>query len=271
MAQQSRSKQLKDDPSGSNTWNQDESLAMIAHEIRNTSQIILSWAELLCRRAPSDEAMLKGFEVIRRNGRLQARLLNQLLAISRKQRTDLWDDARSIALVPIMKDAIETMAPQALAKTIQLTSHIETPAASIIGDPVQLEEVFTNLLSNAIKFTPHGGHIEVRLRRSEGGVEITVSDSGQGISADFLPYVFERFRQERRTQTAQEGLGLGLAIARHLVEKHGGKIMALSPGKGQGATFKVCFPFAPAVVSGPSRTETKAPALSGQISGRAAD
>ena len=257
MVGHSESEPLVDDGPGNAAWDRDEFLAMISHEIRNSTQIIISWAELLCGRLGSDETVLKGLQVIRHNGRLQTRLLNQLLAFSRKPGGDFWLDAGRIALAPILEAAIQTMTPQALAKGIQLHAEVEPPAPSVVGDAVQLEEVLTNLLSNAIKFTPACGRIEVRLLCSNGSAEITVSDTGQGISADFLPHVFDRFRQERGNAAGDEGLGLGLAIARYLVERHHGKIYAASSGEGQGATFGVSFPLAPSLAApGASPPET---------------
>src|SRR5262249_50201085 len=176
MVQHSSSEPIEDDKPGNTAWNRDEFHAMISHEIRNTTQFIISWAELLCGRAVSDETVSEGLEVIRHNGRLQTRLLNQLLAFSRKQSGDLWFDASRIALVPILESAIKTMTPQALAKLTQLHAEFEPSVPFIIGDAALLEEVFTNLLSNAIKFTPAGGRIEVRIRCSKGVAEITVSD-----------------------------------------------------------------------------------------------
>lgn len=257
---------LKETQSDDIAWNPHEFLAMISHEIRNSTQSIISWAEFMCMRVPSDETLSQGLEVIRRNGRLQIRLLNQLLAFSRKQDGELWLDTSRIALAPILEAAIKTMLPQALAKRIQLRAELEPMASTIIGDAAQLEEVFTNLLSNAIKFTPAGGHIEVRLRYLQSSAEITVSDSGQGISAEFLPHVFDRFRQEKSNPAEPDGLGLGLAIVRYLVERHHGKISALSPGEGKGATFKVCLPLAANPVAGSSPAATRTTSVSSPAS-----
>lgn len=247
---------LKENQVANPDWNRDEFLAMISHEILNSTNIISSWAELLRRVPALDATLSQGLEVIGRNSKLQARLIKQLLAVSGKQSGDLWPDASRIALRPILEEAIETMTPQALAKTIELRAELEPSAASVIGDSAQLEEVFTNLLSNAIKFTPAGGRIEVRFRCREGCAQIAVSDTGRGISAEFLPHVFDRFRQEKSNSTGHEGLGLGLAIAQYLVERHRGKIYVFSPGEGKGATFKVCFPLGPNAVAATSPSET---------------
>ena len=266
MARQSSSKARKDNPPGNGAWNRDEFLAMISHEIRNSTQSIISWAEFMCLRAPTDETLMQGLEVIRRNGRLQIRLLNQLLAFSRSQDGDLWLDTSRIALAPILELAIKTMIPQALAKRIQLRAELEPANLLVIGDAAQLEEVFTNLLSNAIKFTPADGHVEVRLRRAKGSAEVTVSDSGRGISAEFLPHVFDRFRREKRSPADPDGLGLGLAIVRYLVERQHGKISALSPGEGKGATFKVCFPLVPNVAAVTSPAAARTTSVPSQLS-----
>ena len=266
MTRHSISKAPADHEPGEGDWDRDEFLAMISHEIRNSTQSIISWVEFMCLRSPSDETLSQGLEVIRRNGRLQIRLLNQLLAFSRKQEGDLWLDTRRIALAPILDVAIKTMLPQALVKRIQLHAEFEPTLPSIIGNAAQLEEVFTNLLSNAIKFTPAGGQVTVRFRCSKGCAEITVSDSGQGISAEFLPHVFDRFRQEKRSPAEPNGLGLGLAIVRYLVERHHGKIYALSPGEGKGATFKICFPLAPKVMTASPAATARTMSVSSPVS-----
>lgn len=266
MTRHSNSKAINNHGSGNGGWNRDEFLAMISHEIRNATQSMISWAEFMCLRSSSDETLAQGLEVIRRNGRLQIRLLNQLLAFSMRQEDDLWLDTGRIALAPILDVAIKTMLPQALVKRIQLHAEFEPTVPAIIGDAAQLEEVFTNLLSNAIKFTPADGQIEVRLRGLNGCAEITVSDNGQGISAEFMPHVFDRFCQEKRSPAEPDGLGLGLAIVRYLVERHHGRIYALSPGVGAGATFKVCFPFASKVVAGPSPAAARTTSVPRQVS-----
>ncbi|HSE37709.1 MAG TPA: HAMP domain-containing sensor histidine kinase [Blastocatellia bacterium] len=226
---------------GNGGWNLDEFLAVVLHEIRNSTQSITGWAELMSMKPASDEVLSRGLEVIRRSGQLQTMLIRQLLAFLRKQGGDLWPEASRVALLPVLESAIIAVTPQALAKAINLDTELEPSAASIIGDAHQLEEVFTNLLSNAIKFTPAGGRIRVRFRCRKGCARITVSDAGRGISAEFLPHVFDRFQQEKGNPAGHDGLGLGLAIARYLVEKHDGKIHAFSPGEGKGATFEVCF------------------------------
>jgi signal transduction histidine kinase len=247
MARNSRSKP-EGDKLPNAAWTRDEFLAVISHEIRNSTQIIISWAELMGRQLDSSEAISGGLEVIRHNGRLQAKLLNQLLAFSGKRRGSLARNASRISLAPILESAAKTMSPQALAKRIQLCSELEPPICLVIGDASELEEVFTNLLSNAIKFTPAGGRIDVRLSCSKDRAEITVTDTGRGISPEFLPHVFDRFRQEIRSSASRDGLGLGLAITKYLVERHHGQIEVFSAGEGRGSTFQVSLPLAsPAV------------------------
>jgi signal transduction histidine kinase len=263
MSGYSRSRTLnKPDATG---WTRDDFLAMFSHEIRNSTQIIISWAELMCMRSPGDAALTFGLDVIRRNGRLQTRLLNQLLAFLRNKSDDLWTEARRISLQTVLETAINTMAPQALAKKIKLKAELDPSVGLIIGDAVQLEEVFTNLLSNAIKFTPDAGAIEVRLRCWNGLAEITVKDSGKGISPEFLPFVFERFRQENGDRAKEDGLGLGLAITRYLVERHHGQIYAFSSGVGLGATFKVLLPLAYEELPGSPPAQGTTPTASAQL------
>jgi signal transduction histidine kinase len=255
----------KENGPGDAVWDRDEFIAVVSHEIRNSTQSIISWAELMCSRPASDEILSQGLEVIRRNGQLQARLLKQLLAVSRKKSGDLRLEASRVALAPALEAAVKTMKPQALAKSIDLRADLEPSAASVIGDVVQLEEVFMNLLSNAIKFTPAGGRIEVRLRCRKGTAQITVSDSGRGISPEFLPHVFDRFRQEKGNPAGHDGLGLGLAIAWHIVERHGGSIHAFSAGEGKGATFKVYFPLGSKTAAGASPPDSWTTSASDQV------
>jgi two-component system CheB/CheR fusion protein len=231
---------------GTSDWSRNELMALLGHDLRNSIQGVLSWANLICREVVSDkfsdEMKSRGLEVIIRNCRLQNRLLKQLIVLSRRDCDDLASDAYWINIKPILEAAINTMTPQARENGINLQVELASSAESVIGDPAQLEEVFTNLLSNAVKFTPVGGTIDVSLEYIEGSAEITVSDTGRGIGAEFLPYIFERYRQEKGNQPGHEGLGLGMSIVRYLVERHGGDIQAMSAGEGRGATFVVCLP-----------------------------
>ncbi|HYO10878.1 MAG TPA: ATP-binding protein [Tepidisphaeraceae bacterium] len=184
-----------------------------------------------------------GLRTIERNARAQAQLIDDLLDMSRIQSGKLRLDVQRADVVGVVSAAIETVAPAAEAKEIRLTRALDPVAGPVSGDPARLQQVVWNLLTNAVKFTPKGGQVHVDLRRVDSSLQITVSDSGIGIHADFLPHVFDRFRQADSATTRQHGgLGLGLSIARSLVEMHGGTITASSPGEGHGATFAVHLP-----------------------------
>jgi signal transduction histidine kinase len=220
--------------------NSAEFLAMLSHELRTPTHAILGWAELLKSRDVDDETFARGISAIKRNARLQAQLVEQLLDFSRIKTGSFSLDAQHIALLPALEAAIETMIPQALAKNIKLQEQLDPSPCWVVGDSFRLQQVFTNLLSNAIKFTPCGGRVEVLLTRHEASAEVQVSDTGRGISIEFLPYIFESFRQGGNGKGSEYGgLGLGLAIARHLIERHGGRISAESRGEGQGAIFTI--------------------------------
>jgi signal transduction histidine kinase len=223
----------------------EEFLAMLSHELRTPTHAILGWAELLKSRKVDDEMFAHGLGAIQRNARLQAQLVEQLLDVSRIKTGSFSLDAQNIALLPTLEAAIETMMPQALAKNIKLQAQLDPSSCLVVGDSFRLQQVFTNLLSNAIKFTPCGGRVEVLLTSDEASAEVKVIDTGRGISAEFLPYVFESFRQAGNGKGSEySGLGLGLAIARHLIERHGGQISADSRGEGQGAIFTIHLPCA---------------------------
>jgi signal transduction histidine kinase/DNA-binding response OmpR family regulator len=218
----------------------DEFLATLSHELRTPLTAILGWSHLL-RNGKFDEAsILRGLDTIERNARAQSQLIDDLLDVSRIITGKLSLDVREVDLVAVVGAVIESTRPAADAKGIELVVNLDPSAARISGDASRLQQVIWNLLSNAVKFTPEGGRIETRLERAGAGARLTVSDTGQGIAAQFLPHVFERFRQADGTTTRQHGgLGLGLAIARHLVELHGGKIEAHSDGADKGTTFVV--------------------------------
>ncbi|HBB31805.1 MAG TPA: hybrid sensor histidine kinase/response regulator [Cyanobacteria bacterium UBA8803] len=219
----------------------DDFVAMVSHDLRAPLNSILGWAQILRTRKPDEATVARALETIERNAHDQAQLLEDLLDLSRMIRGKLELKLCQVTLVPIIEGAINTVYLAAQAKAIRLESQLDQTIAPFPCDPKRLQQVLENLLSNAIKFTPEGGRIDVRLERGETHIQITVSDTGQGISAEFLPYIFERFRQAHHT-TRQNGLGLGLAIVRHLVELHSGKIQAYSPGEGQGATFTITLP-----------------------------
>jgi len=218
----------------------DELVAIIAHELRNPTNAILGWAQLLDRQI-HHPGLAKGIDVIRRNALMQVQLLNELADYSRLGANTLALKLRVVSLKQIVKTAVETLTPMARKKQIHVGVQPGLSEAEMDGDPTRLQQVFSNLLSNAIKFTPSGGNVKIELESGGNGHTITVSDTGEGISAEFLPFVFERYRQADRT-ARRGGLGLGLTIARHIVELHSGTIRVESNGKGQGATFIVQLP-----------------------------
>ncbi len=222
----------------------DEFLSILSHELRTPLNAILGWAQMLRSRWNCDAATTtRALEIIERNARGQAHLIEDLLDISRIITGKLRLNVRPVQLISVIEAAIDTVRPAVNAKNIRLQSVFDYSIEAVIGDPDRLQQVVWNLLSNAIKFTPPGGSVEVRLERLNSQVQIVVSDTGQGIPADFLPYVFDRFQQGNSTTTRiHGGLGLGLAIVRHLVELQGGSVQAYSLGEGQGATFTIELP-----------------------------
>ncbi|MEH2068531.1 MAG: ATP-binding protein [Nostoc sp.] len=219
----------------------DEFVAMVSHDLRSPLNAILGWVRLLRTRKFDEASLAKALETIERNARSQEKLLEDLLNISRILQGKLQLELSQVNLDVIIGAAIETAYPLANAKNIRLESIADRSIPPISGDINRLLQVLGNLLSNAIKFTSSGGRVEVRLFHTGSHTQITVSDTGIGISPEFLPYVFERYYQGHSTHK-QGGLGLGLAIARHLVELHGGCIEVASLGVGQGTTFTVKLP-----------------------------
>ncbi|WP_416676755.1 ATP-binding response regulator [Egbenema bharatensis] len=204
----------------------------------------MGWAKLLCSRQFDPETTTRALQTIERNARLQTQLIGDLLDVSRILRGKLSLEVLPVNLVSPIEAAIETMRLAAESKSIHLETTIEPNVRWVMGDPGRLQQVVWNLLSNAIKFTPEEGRIEIRLDTVGNQARIQVKDTGKGINPEFLPYIFEYFRQADSSMTrTQGGLGLGLAIVHHLVELHGGTVSAESPGEGQGATFTVLLPF----------------------------
>ena len=221
----------------------DEFLATVSHELRTPLTAIAGWSAILRTTKLDQESTARALETIERNAKAQTQIIEDLLDVSRIITGKLRLDARPIQLDPIIATAIDAVRPTAEAKGINIKSSVEPGTGAVWGDPARLQQVMWNLLSNAVKFNPKGGSVEVRLQRVESHIQISVSDTGQGISPEFLPFVFERFRQADGTITkAHGGLGLGLSIVRHLVEMHGGTVRAESAGVGQGATFTVDLP-----------------------------
>ena len=222
----------------------DEFVATLSHELRTPLSAILGWTQVLLRgQAASATDQRRAIEVIDRNARAQVQLIDDLLDLSRIMTGKLRLDLRQVAIIDIVQAAIDSAAPSAATKEIRLISLLDPGRAVVNGDAGRLQQVVWNLLTNAIKFTPRGGQVQVVLQRVNSHVELSVSDTGVGIPASFLPQVFERFSQRDGSSTrAHGGLGLGLAICRQLVELHGGSIRAASPGEGLGATFSVNLP-----------------------------
>ncbi|MBD1893619.1 response regulator [Coleofasciculus sp. FACHB-129] len=221
----------------------DEFLATLSHELRSPLNAMLGWTSLLRTRKFDAATTARAIETIERNAKAQARLIEDLLDVSRIIRGQLRLTVRSMELIPVIESAINTVRPAADAKNIQVHLLVDTFVGLISGDPDRLQQIIWNLLTNAIKFTPEGGRVEVYLQGDRSHAEISVRDTGEGISAEFLPYVFDRFRQADNSITrSYTGLGLGLAIVRHLVELHGGTVRAESLGAGQGSTFIVKLP-----------------------------
>ncbi len=221
----------------------DEFLATLSHELRSPLNAILLWVNLL--RAETGGVALAGgaFETIERNTRLLAKLVDDLVDVSRIVAGRLEIERQPVEVVPLVEGVLESMRPAAVEKGIALESALAPCSGGVWGDAARLHQVVGNLVANAIKFTPAGGSVEVRVEGGDAQVQITVSDTGQGIRPEFLPYVFDRFRQADTTTTrAHRGLGLGLAIVRHLVDLHGGTVDAESPGEGQGARFTIRLP-----------------------------
>ena len=225
----------------------DEFLSTLSHELRTPLNAILGWAQLLRRDEVNEADLQQGLETIERNSRTQAQLIDDLLDMSRIIAGKIRLDVQRVEVLGVIDAAIDTVRHAADAKGVQLYKHANALAeVSVMGDPNRLQQMVWNLLSNAIKFTPSGGRVDVTLSRFGEQVEITVVDSGAGIDLEFLPHVFERFRQGDASTTRQHGgLGLGLSIVRQMVEMHGGTVQAHSDGPGHGATFRILLPVCP--------------------------
>jgi len=222
----------------------DEFLTMLSHELRTPLNAILGWAQILASNtSPKPETVRQGLETIERNARVQAQLIEDLLDVSRITEGKLRLDVKPVALCEVVEAALASIRPAADAKQIKVQTMLDRQSDQVNGDPARLQQVVWNLLSNAVKFTAKGGRIQVVLERANSHVAMSVSDNGEGISSEFLPYVFDRFRQADQTTTrAFGGLGLGLSIVKHLVELHGGTVRAASAGKGTGTSFVVELP-----------------------------
>ncbi|UQA62553.1 response regulator [Polyangium aurulentum] len=225
----------------------DEFLATLSHELRTPLTAILGWTHILLNNMAGPEKLEQGLQVIHRNARIQEQLVADLLDMSRIISGKLRLDFQPLNLALVVEAAVEAIRPTAEAKGIRIQRIMESIDEPMHGDATRLQQVVWNLLSNAVKFTPQGGKVKVVVSLGEGGVEIAVSDSGKGIKPEFLPHVFERFRQADASATREHGgLGLGLSIVKQLVDLHGGRVRVDSPGEGLGATFTVELPLAAA-------------------------
>jgi signal transduction histidine kinase len=219
----------------------DEFLATLSHELRSPLNAILAWTNVIRggERGLFDQAC----EIIDRNVSTQIRLIEDLLDMSRIASGKLHIDVRPIDPISFIESALEIVMPAAAGKQIRIERAFDPNAGNVLADDVRMLQVISNLLTNAIKFAPIGGRVEIRLERVDAHIEITVADTGVGIEADFLPYVFERFRQANSTISRRHGgLGLGLSLVKQLVELHGGTVRAESAGLNLGSTFVVCLP-----------------------------
>ena len=224
----------------------DEFLATISHELRTPLQAILGWSRLLQTGNLATEEVTQGLEIIERNARAQTRIIEDLLETSRIISGKVRLEIEDVDLGSLIEAAVDTVRPAAAAKGIALQLDLDPAARKTSGDANRLQQVFWNLLSNSIKFTPSGGRVEAALVASGRNVEIRVTDTGAGIRPEFLDHIFERFRQaDSSTTRRHKGLGLGLAIVRHIVELHGGVVRAASEGEGKGSTFTVTLPRRP--------------------------
>jgi signal transduction histidine kinase/ActR/RegA family two-component response regulator len=224
----------------------DEFLATLSHELRTPLNAVLGWARMLAAKQLTPERATHAVQTIERNAASLAHLLDDLLDVSRIIAGTLQLESRPIDVLALTETALDGVKPLAAAKHIELRLSADPSARAVVnGDFIRLEQVMWNLLANAIKFTPEGGLVEVSVADVGSQIEVQVTDTGQGISADFLPQMFERFRQaDAAVSRRHGGLGLGLAIVRQLVELHGGTVQAASPGEGRGATFTVRLPIA---------------------------
>ncbi len=222
----------------------DEFLATLSHELRTPMNAILGWLSILDSGKPIRD-IYSVLGVVRRNAQVQATLIDDLLDMNRLLAGTMRVEVREVEVAALVQGTLQALQPAADSKGVQLLASVDSAATPIVADAQRLQQVLSNLVNNAIKFTSAGGRVEIRIQRVAGNVQFTVQDNGQGIAPDFLPHVFERFRQQDSTTTRSTfGLGLGLSIAKHLVELHGGTITAASDGIGCGATFVVRLPVA---------------------------
>jgi PAS domain S-box-containing protein len=241
----------------------DQFLATLSHELRTPLNAIVGWVRMLRAGQLDREKSERAVQAIERNAEAQVQLVEDLLDLVRISTGKLRLELRPIDLAAVIERAVDVVRPSAEAKGVRLQVAAGHRAGPVMGDADRLQQVIWNLLSNAIKFTPRGGRVQVFLVRVNSHVEIRVSDSGVGIPADLLPHLFERFRQGRTGAARPHGLGLGLALVKHLVEQHGGQVSAHSPGEGRGASFTVELPVM--VQAPPDGAGVTAPHLAGEV------
>ena len=249
----------------------DEFLAVLSHELRTPLNAVYGWARMLQSGVVSEERAARAVDVIVRQANVQVQLIDDLLDVSRMITGKMRLDVRSVDLKGVVEQALDAARPAADAKDIRIQPVLDPRAGPVTGDPNRLQQVVWNLVLNAVKFTPKGGRVQVRLQRVGSHVEIVVSDTGEGIAPEVLPFVFDRFRQaDSSSRRAHSGLGLGLALVKHLVELHGGTVSAESGGAGLGATFVVKLPVALADTTADHVTRASATTpLDGRIAHRA--
>ncbi len=247
----------------------DEFLAVLSHELRTPLTPVLGWVRMLRSGTLAPEATERALDTVERNTRLQAQLVEDLLDVSRIIAGKLSLDLRPVPLAPIIDAVVESTAAAAAAKSIAVNRQIEEDLPRISADANRLQQVVANLLSNAVKFTPQGGRVDVAVRRAGDSVCLTVADTGDGLAPDVAPHIFDRFRQADSTITRQYGgLGLGLSIVRHIVERHGGSVQATSEGVGRGTTFTVTLPIGGPVSDAPiAGAPTPGPAAKDLLTG----
>ena len=222
----------------------DEFLATLSHELRTPLTSMLGWVQMLRGGILTPEKQRKAFEIIERNTHAQVQLVEDILDVSRIITGKLRLEVRPVELAGVVEAAVESVRPAADARGVAMHVLVDSALGPVLGDPTRLQQIIWNLLSNAVKFTPKGGRVRASVEKKESVAIIQVTDTGRGIAPDFLPHVFERFRQADSTTTrTYSGLGLGLAIVKHLVEQHGGSVEAFSEGLERGATFTVRLPF----------------------------
>jgi signal transduction histidine kinase/CheY-like chemotaxis protein len=245
----------------------DEFLAILSHELRTPLNAMLGWARMLSAGALDPETTRRAILAIERNAEAQTQLVNDLLDLARITAGKLRLDLRPVDLAPVIERAVDVVLPTAETKGLRLQVTLDRRAGPVMGDADRLQQVIWNLLTNAVKFTPRGGRVQVFLTRVASHVQLQVSDSGVGIATELLPLLFERFRQAATGAARPQGLGLGLALVKHLVEQHGGTVTAASPGEGGGSTFTVSLPLMIHAPDGASRVHPVAGDLAVSLGG----